>query len=56
MIKYDKFELYMVNALYDWSQKFDKDDNFMEVNIFSELMEALYQYEKLKDSGDIVTD
>jgi len=56
MVNYDKFELYMVNALHDWSQKFDKDDNCTEVNVFAELMETLYQYEKLKDSGDIITD
>lgn len=56
MVKYDKFELYMVNSLWNLGQKIDSEDNRVEVEVFTNLMETLYQYEKLKDCGDIITD
>lgn len=54
MIKYDKFELYMIKKLNEYGNKIDKEDNYAEANVFAELMETLYQYEYQKNEGDII--
>lgn len=53
MVKYDKFELFMVKRMNYWAKQVEKENNRMEYNVFSELMWALYEYEKEKMDGDI---
>lgn len=56
MVKYDKFEVFMIGKMNEWAKMLDEKDNRTSVEVFSELMETLYQYEKLKDCGDIIAD
>lgn len=56
MFKYDNFEVFMINKLNYWSEKLNKEDNKVSCEVFSELISSLYEYEKEKDNGNIITD
>lgn len=56
MVKYDKFEVFMINRMNEWAEMLDIDENRTQVEVFSELIGAFYEYEKYKDSGDILSD
>lgn len=56
MLKYDNFEVFMINKLNYWSKRMNSEDNKLSVEVFSELISSLYEYEKAKDNGDIMTD
>ncbi len=53
MVEYDKFEVFMINRMSEWAKMLDREENRTQVEVFSELMGALYEYEKEKIDGDI---
>lgn len=56
MVKYDKFEVFMIKKINSWAKGINKEDNKAEVYVFTELMWALYEYERGKFDGEIITD